>query len=140
MVDPERLGVWGAGIAAGHAIAAASVDSRIKAIIGQAPVVPGETTPAQAWAPPAALSPLAIKLARTGLANAASADSQLAVAEYAPFHNLDQLAEPTGVLMFTSPSTAATANAIAARRKSVAIESTQDGAFEWLRKQFELKN
>jgi fermentation-respiration switch protein FrsA (DUF1100 family) len=40
-VDPDRIGVWGTSYSAGHAFALGATDRRVKAVVGQAPVVSG---------------------------------------------------------------------------------------------------
>jgi uncharacterized protein len=40
-VDPERIGAWGSSYSAGHAFVVAAIDRRVKAVVGQVPVVSG---------------------------------------------------------------------------------------------------
>ncbi|NMO51497.1 alpha/beta fold hydrolase [Actinoplanes sp. TBRC 11911] len=40
-VHPARIGVWGTSYSAGHAFVLGAIDSRVKAVVGQAPVVSG---------------------------------------------------------------------------------------------------
>src|SRR5258705_41258 len=40
-VDPDRIGAWGSSYSAGHAFVVAAIDRRVKAVVGQVPVVSG---------------------------------------------------------------------------------------------------
>lgn len=40
-VNPERIGVWGFSYSAGHALVVGAIDRRVKAVVGQAPVISG---------------------------------------------------------------------------------------------------
>ncbi|ACP34869.1 peptidase S15 [Sulfolobus islandicus L.S.2.15] len=40
-VDPERIGIWGTSYSGGHVIVVGSLDSRVKAIVAQVPLVSG---------------------------------------------------------------------------------------------------
>jgi dienelactone hydrolase len=40
-VDSERIGVWGFSYSAGHAFVVGAIDRRVKAVVGQAPVISG---------------------------------------------------------------------------------------------------
>jgi len=40
-VDPERIGIWGSSYSGGHVIVVGSLDSRVKAIVAQVPLVSG---------------------------------------------------------------------------------------------------
>jgi Acetyl xylan esterase (AXE1) len=40
-IDPDRIGAWGSSYSAGHAFVVAAIDRRVKAVVGQVPVVSG---------------------------------------------------------------------------------------------------
>ncbi|WP_016732148.1 alpha/beta hydrolase [Saccharolobus islandicus] len=40
-VDPERIGIWGTSYSGGHVIVVGSLDSRVKAIVAQVPLISG---------------------------------------------------------------------------------------------------
>lgn len=94
-VDPSRISVWGFGLSAGHAFATAAVDARVKAVLATSPLIPGAGVPAKAQRPSGPLAEEAIRLARTGR----GPDSQVALADYFPFHSLSQIPETTAVLI-----------------------------------------
>lgn len=43
-VDPERIGIWGASYAGGHALIVAAVDRRVKCVVTQVPLISGHLT------------------------------------------------------------------------------------------------
>ena len=48
-VDRNRVGVWGAGLAGGHAIVIAATDARVKAVVAQSPSLAGKDVPRRAY-------------------------------------------------------------------------------------------
>ncbi|QXJ29418.1 Hydrolase, alpha/beta fold family [Saccharolobus shibatae B12] len=40
-IDPERIGIWGTSYSGGHVIVVGSLDSRVKAVVAQVPLVSG---------------------------------------------------------------------------------------------------
>jgi dienelactone hydrolase len=108
-VDRSRIGVWGADLAGGHAIVAAGSDARVKAVVAQAPLLPGKDIPRAAFAPSRAQQADMVKLARMPPpASAAAAktmnemEEKLALAEYRPFWYLEQIRESTAVLFIAA--------------------------------------
>ena len=105
-VDRARIGVWATDAAGGHAMVIAATDSRVKAAVAQAPIIPGKDVPRKATTPPAEQQLEMVRLARTGQAPAtavaASAmndqEARLALAEYRPFWYVDQIPQTTAVL------------------------------------------
>ena len=103
-IDRSRIGVWGIEMSGGHAITIAATDSRVKAVVAQAPVIAGKGKPKQASEPKGALLKAKLKRARIGDAPATSGvakndiESRLALAEYHPFWLLDQIPQTTAVL------------------------------------------
>ncbi len=96
-VDRARVGVWGVGMAGGHAIVIAATDARIKAAIAQSPVIAGRETPKRASAPAGELHQAELKRARTG--NILSdLETRLALFEYHPFWYLDQIPQTTAIM------------------------------------------
>ncbi|WP_371783837.1 alpha/beta hydrolase [Streptosporangium subroseum] len=43
-VDADRIGLWGTSYSAGHAFAVAAMDRRVKAVVGQTPLISGRRT------------------------------------------------------------------------------------------------
>lgn len=39
--DPERIGVWGSSFSGGHALVLGAIDSRVKAVVSQVPIING---------------------------------------------------------------------------------------------------
>jgi dienelactone hydrolase len=105
-VDRGRIGLWGAGLAGGHAIVTAAVDSRVRAVVVQTPSIDGKGIPRKAMTPTPSQQAAMVRLARTGQAPATSAataaandqEAKLALAEYHPFWFVDQIPSTTGVL------------------------------------------
>jgi dienelactone hydrolase len=105
-VDRARIGVWGAGLAGGHAIVAAAADARVKAIVAQSPLLAGREATRTAFAPNAQQQAAMIKLAREGAppANERAAramnaeEAKLALAQYKPYWSLDQITQTSAVL------------------------------------------
>ena len=98
-VDRARIGVWGAGLAGGHALVVAATDSRVKAVVAQAPVIPGKDVPRKAFAPNAEQQAAMVQQARTG---ATDMEAKLAMAQYYPFHYVDAIPKTVAVLQVTS--------------------------------------
>jgi dienelactone hydrolase len=96
-VDRARVGVWGVGMAGGHAIVIAATDARIKAAIAQAPVIAGRETPKRASAPSGALLQAELKRARTG-SILSDQETRLALFEYHPFWYVDQIPQTTAIM------------------------------------------
>lgn len=105
-VDRARIGVWGAGLAGGHAIVVAATDARVKTVVAQTPAIGGVDSSKPASRAPAAAEQTMIKLARSGQAAADPVASQamsnqetnLALAEYHPFWYVEQVPQSTAVL------------------------------------------
>ncbi|MBZ5556160.1 MAG: dienelactone hydrolase family protein [Acidobacteriia bacterium] len=105
-VDRARIGVWGADVAGGHAMTVAAIDSRVKAVVAQAPIINGKDVPRKAAPPPAERQAEMVRLARHGQAPATPAaavvmnsqEAKLALAEYHPFWFVDQIPQATAVL------------------------------------------
>jgi len=98
-IDRARIGVWGTGLAGGHAMVVAATDSRIKAVVAQAPVIPGKDVPRQAFAPNAEQQAAMVRQARTGTTDM---EAKLARAQYYPFHSVDAIPKTVAVLQVTS--------------------------------------
>jgi dienelactone hydrolase len=105
-VDRARVGVWGDGMAGGHIVVIAATDARIKAAVAQTPTIEGKDTPRKASAPKGELLIAEQKRARTGqippVTGAARAsldlETRLALAEYHPFWQVEQIPQKTAVL------------------------------------------
>jgi uncharacterized protein len=99
-VDRARVGVWGTGMAGGHALVIAATDARIKAAVAQTPVIEGRDVPRKASAPTAALLQAEQRRARTGELpiSAADAETRIALSEYHPFWYVEGTPKTTAVL------------------------------------------
>jgi uncharacterized protein len=100
-VDRVRVGVWGVGMAGGHAIVVAATEARIKAAIAQTPVLAGSETPKQAFAPTGALLQFELERSRTdpsAQSGSVELETRLALAEYHPFWHAEQIPATTAVL------------------------------------------
>lgn len=99
-VDRARIGLWGTGMAGGHALVIAATDARIKAAVAQTPLLEGKDVPRKASAPTAALLEAEQRRARTGELPipAADAETKLALNEYHPFWYVEQIPNTTAVL------------------------------------------
>lgn len=104
-VDRARIGVWGTDMAGGHALVAAATDVRVKAAVGQVPLVEGRDVPRKAFLPPPEVQAALVRLARSGQAPATAAaaamndeEAKLALAEYHPFWYADAVPPTTAVL------------------------------------------
>jgi dienelactone hydrolase len=101
-VDRARVGVWGTGMAGGHAIVIAATDARVKAVVAQTPIIEGKDAPRKAYAPTGELLQWEQKRARIGYlpVTRATADieTRLALAEYHPFWYVEQIPQQTAVL------------------------------------------
>src|SRR6201987_4042451 len=40
-VDPQRIGIWGSSYSGGHVLVVAAIDRRVKAVVGQVPLISG---------------------------------------------------------------------------------------------------
>jgi len=109
-VDRSRIGLWGADLAGGHVVTTAAVDSRVKTVVAQVPLLDGHDIPRKATTPSAAQQVEMIRLARTGRTPATSVaaaamndrEARLARAEYRPFWFVDQIPQSTAVLFITA--------------------------------------
>jgi len=105
-VDRTRIAVWGRDLAAGHAVMVAATDPRIKAIVADAPVIPGRGAAPAASAPSGAM--LREEWARVRETLAGSPDqlnaleTRAALAQYQPFHYLDHVPPAMPALFVTS--------------------------------------
>lgn len=105
-VDRARIGVWGTDMAGGHALIAAATDARVKAAVGQVPIIDGHDVPRKAFAPSPETQAELVRLARTGDApgNSVSAaalnvaEAKIVLAEYHPFWYADAVPPATAVL------------------------------------------
>ena len=117
-VDRTKIGLWGAGMAGGHAIVIAAIDARIKAVVAHLPVIEGKDTPRKAAAPTGELLLAEQKRARTGqppssniAAGAwANLETKLALAEYHPFWYVAQIPPTTAVLFVISDKESTVSN------------------------------
>jgi cephalosporin-C deacetylase-like acetyl esterase len=98
-IDRARIGVWGAGLAGGHAMVVAATDSRIKAVVAQAAVIPGKDIPRRAFAPSAEQQAAMVQQARTGTTET---EAKLALVQYYPFHYVDAIPKTVAVLQVTT--------------------------------------
>ena len=105
-VDRARIGVWGTDLAGGHALVLAATDARVKAAVGQVPIIDGHDLPRRAYAPGPEAQAELVRLARKGSAPGDSvtaaamnaAEEKLALAEYHPFWYADAVPPTTAVL------------------------------------------
>ena len=105
-VDRARIGVWGADGAGGHVVVVAGVDSRVKAAVGQTPIIDGHDTARKAMKPTAAQQAAMVRQARAGQPPSTAVagrvmneeEAKLALAEYHPFWYVDQIPQTTAVL------------------------------------------
>ena len=108
-VDRARIGVWGTDTAGGHALVVAATDARVKAAVGQVPLIEGRELPRKAFAPPPEVQAELVRLARSGEAPGSSvpaaamnaAETKLALAEYHPFWYADAV-PPTAAVLFVT--------------------------------------
>jgi alpha-beta hydrolase superfamily lysophospholipase len=106
-VDRTRVGVWGAGLGASHAIAVASMDARPRAVVAQNAELAGHGSTRAAYAPTPAEQADMIKLARSGQASVSAAtagtmqdpETRIALAQYKPFLMVDSIPAATAVLL-----------------------------------------
>jgi dienelactone hydrolase len=119
-VDRARVGVWGAGMAGGHAIVIAAIDARVKAVVAQTPIIEGKDTPRKAYAPAGELLLAEQRRARVGYSPGAGAstdvETRVALAEYHPFWYVEQIPQNTAALFVVAEEGARTNNAIAASK------------------------
>ena len=120
-VDRARIGVWGIDLSGGHAIATASADARVKAVVAHSPMLAGKSEMRTAFAPTREQRAAMIKLARTGAAPANERvaksmndeEAKLALAQYKPYWSLDQIPPSTAVLFVVEEGSASEAEAAA---------------------------
>ncbi len=102
-IDRTRLGVWGAGLAADHAVTIAATEARVKAVVADTPFLSGYNVPKKAFAHAGDLLSAEQQRARTGQMPAARAgldyETRLALAEYNPFWHFEQMPEKTATLL-----------------------------------------
>ena len=105
-VDRARIGVWGTDMAGGHALVVAATDARVKAAVGQVPLIDGREVPRKAFAPAPGAQAELVRLARSGEAPGSSvfaaamnvAEAKLALAEYHPYWYADAVPQTAAVL------------------------------------------
>ncbi len=110
-VDQDRIGIWGTSFAGGHIVQTAALDSRVKAVVGQIPAIPGRNAPLGPVPLEGALLEDAVKRARTGqgaefetgysMRRMVDLETSQAVAEYRPFQQLKQV-DPRPVLFIVA--------------------------------------
>jgi dienelactone hydrolase len=105
-VDRTRVGVWGTGMAGGHAIVIAATDARLKAVVADTPIIEGKDTPHKASSNTGAMLKADQRKARTngevGLVGELNdIETRLALSEYHPFWYLEQVPKTTPVLFVT---------------------------------------
>ena len=103
-VDRTRVGVWGVGMAADHAIVIGAIDARIKAVVAQTPSIEGKDKPRKASAATGVLLQAEQRRARTGQSGLAATSSaeletRLALSEYHPFWYVENTPKTTAVLL-----------------------------------------
>jgi dipeptidyl aminopeptidase/acylaminoacyl peptidase len=125
-VDRARIGVWGTDLAGGHAVVVAATDARIKAAVGQVPIIDGRELPRKAYAPAPDAQAELVRLARKGDAPGNSviaaamntAEAKLALAEYHPFWYADAVPPTTAVLFVVAENDLKVDNAMHAMAAS----------------------
>ena len=118
-VDPARIGVWGVGVSGGHVVTVAATDARVKSAVAVVPVIQGKDTARESFNPSPAQRAVMVRLSRTGQAPATQAaavsmngdEASIALAEYRPFHLMDQIPKTTPILYLDSATDAADAAA-----------------------------
>jgi len=108
-VDRTRVGVWGTGMAGGHAIVIAATDARIKAVVADTPIIEGKDTPRKASSHTGAMLKADQRRARTNgevgpVGELNDIEARLALSEYHPFWYLEQVPKTTPVLFVTKAS------------------------------------
>ena len=136
-VDRARVGVWGVDLAAAHAVMVAAVDPRIKAIVGEAPVIPGREVAPLAWAPSAAMARDQIAQARGTLEGSPEAhnvvETRAALAQYRPFHFLSHVPAATAVLFLTGGDAVTPRAAVTQLSGPSEVVGEASAAVAWLR-------
>jgi dienelactone hydrolase len=105
-VDATRIGVIGLGLSGAHVVATAANDARVKAGVAMMAWEDGKGVARRSFAPSTAQQTAMVTLARNGVAPANDAaaaamnaeESKLALVEYQPFRNLDQISKDTRIL------------------------------------------
>ncbi|MCW5968593.1 MAG: acetylxylan esterase [Blastocatellales bacterium] len=97
-IDRARIGVWGADLAGGHAVAIAAADARIRAIVAHTPWLAGQNVQKRAWAPEMLRAEQ--HRARTGEWPRGVIDweTRAALAEYHPFRYVEEIPSSVAVL------------------------------------------
>jgi dienelactone hydrolase len=140
-VDRARLGVWGVGLAADHAIVVAAADSRVKAFVAQEPTLIGKDETKHAFKPSTDQQAAMVSLARTGSApkndRAATAmnaiETKVALAEYYPAWSLDAVPATTSALLI-GKSTIELAAAAKRLKGHTEVAGSIDAAAVWIAK------
>jgi hypothetical protein len=135
-VDRAHLGVWGTGLAGGHALVVAATDARVKAVVAQTPVLEGKDAPRKASAPTGALLRAEQQRARTGRITQL-VENQLALAEYHPFWYIEQIPATTAALFVAADKDAQAAAQLLKGPKEVvnsAADKAISAAADWFLK------
>jgi dienelactone hydrolase len=142
-VDRARIGLWGIGLSADHAMVVAGGDARLKAFVSQSPTLAGKDGAKQAFKPSAKQQATMVSLARTGSApkseRAAVAmnekESELALAEYFPVWSLDSVPATTAALFIGNVNNAKDNAALAAAAKRLKgpteVSTTPEAVAPW---------
>jgi uncharacterized protein len=96
-VDRARIGIWGADLGGGHAIAVAATDARLKAVVAHVPVIAGQGAKRAAYLPTPQEQAEMVKMARNpapAMTAAAAGtpndpEAKIGLAQYRPFLLLD---------------------------------------------------
>jgi dienelactone hydrolase len=142
-IDRARIGVWGVGLSADHAIVVAAGDARVKAFVAKEPTLMSKGGPKHAFKPNAEQQAAMIALARTGAppANERAAlsmnerETKLALAEYFPARSLDAVPATTAAFFIAPTHNADIATAVKQLKGPTAIGATANDAASWLVKQ-----
>lgn len=133
-VDRARIGVLGQDLSGGHAIVAAGIDARVKAVVSLVPMLEGKDSQRQAFAPSAEQQAAMVKFARSGAAPTTQAaatarnaeESKLALAEYHPYWYLDQIPQTTAVRFIVAAKDTQTRVAADAAAAAKVLKGTTD--------------
>ncbi|HTE41289.1 MAG TPA: hypothetical protein VK629_10675 [Steroidobacteraceae bacterium] len=141
-VDRTRLGVWGVGLSADHAMVVAAADARVKAFAAQEPTLIGKNGTKQAFKPTADQQTALIALARTGSApkndraaiSMNTQETKLALAEYFPAWSLDAVPAATTALFIANAGDQDVAAAAKRLKGPTETATTPDRAAAWFAK------
>jgi len=141
-VDRARIGVWGVGLSADHAVVVAAGDARVKAFVAQSPTLLGKQGPRQAFKPNAEQQAAMIALARTGQAPTAeraaaamnASEEKLALAEYFPAWSLDAMPATTAALFIANVNNTEVAAAAKRLKGPSEVMAEAEAAPAWLAK------